>query len=389
MRGMGRKLQILLLTAAVLALGNGTALATEWTLTDLSLQGDIAGMSYAAKINNNGDIVGSALFAGDGYNHAALWSGGSAYNLGTLGSASMAQSINDAGVIVGDSYYPMGSELGTGRHAAIFSTSAAPVDILPTSTYPTYDSSVAADINNSGDIGGYALYSFGQTDPLMWSDPATFQVLDGGGTAGYIRDINNMGQASGDVGVWRKLITGYEAYHSEAAYWDADGTLTNLGLFGGDVSNSLDINDLGQVLVVVMDGSREWSLVWQDGESVQTLAGLGGDSTTANAINNSGLIVGMAKTTDGAKHAVLWQDGEIIDLNGLISGTDLVLEYAIDINEQGQIVGIARMPDGSTLGRQVAFLLSPNLTPTPVPASLLLFGSGLAGLGLFRRRMLA
>lgn len=85
MKGRGKKLSILLLTAAVLALGSGAALADGWTFTDLSLQGDIVGKSTARAINNNGDVVGYAGFAGDDQNHAVFWSGGVAYNLGALG----------------------------------------------------------------------------------------------------------------------------------------------------------------------------------------------------------------------------------------------------------------------------------------------------------------
>ncbi|MDD2337268.1 MAG: hypothetical protein PHD01_11900, partial [Geobacteraceae bacterium] len=55
-----------------------------------------------------------------------------------------------------------------------------------------------------------------------------------------------------------------------------------------------------------------------------------------------------------------------------------------DINENGQIVGYGLKADG----KNFAFLLSPEVspTPTPIPPAAFLFGSGLAGLGFFRRR---
>ncbi|MDD2337265.1 MAG: hypothetical protein PHD01_11885 [Geobacteraceae bacterium] len=378
---IGRKLGIMLLAAGTLALSCGSALA-GWTFTDLSVLGDIVGDSNAVEINNNGDIVGNAFFTGDDYRHGTLWSDGVAYDLGTLGGTSTASSINDAGVIVGSSYI---STSPGGNHAAIFSTSAPPVDIQPAVPYSINTESSVSEINNSGQMAGYAETDLLGQVPILWSDSSTYQILDAGPlNMGYVNSLNNLGQMAGGIAIQKTYDNGYVGYHTEAAFWDADGTLTHLGVFDGWASYTHDINDLGQVLVGVLDETllNEWSIVWQNGEVVETLAGLGGGRTEAQAINNNGQIVGTAQTADDSWHAVLWQDGEIIDLNDYLSDASMVLVYAADINEKGQIVGYGHRADGT----KFAFLLNPDVTPTPIPPTLLLFGSGLAGLGFFRRR---
>ena len=393
MRGMGRKLSIMLMTVAVLALGSGTALATDWTFTDLSLQGGIVGDSYALGINNNGDIVGKASFAGlDTHDyHATLWSGGVANDLGTLGLESSASSINDSGVIAGKAFV---TTFPTDFKAALFSIGADPVNIHPYDiAYSVSSWSGIGDINNSGKMVGSLSTDYYDRLPILWSDSETYTILDAGPlNNGNAHRINNLGQVTGLIAVNKYDSQGnYLGWFPEAAFWDADGTLTPLGTFDGKHCFTGGLNDLGQVPVNVDNGNayERWTYVWQDGAIGERLADLGGGLTDVHAINSDGLIVGTATTADGEKHAVLWQAGEIIDLNDLVSGTDLILEYASDINEQGQIIGWGVRDDGTATGQTVAFLLSPNLTPTPVPTSVLLFGSGIAGLALIRRRMRA
>ncbi len=78
------------------------------------------------------------------------------------------------------------------------------------------------------------------------------------------------------------------------------------------------------------------------------LGTLGGRNSQANALNDSGQVVGWAQTASGAIHAVLWQDGKAIDLGGL-GGT---MSHALSINDRGQIVGRSEkiVPIGNTEG---------------------------------------
>jgi probable HAF family extracellular repeat protein len=76
----------------------------------------------------------------------------------------------------------------------------------------------------------------------------------------------------------------------------------------------------------------------------------------ALAINASGQIVGVANDCVQFEHAVLWQDGHLIDLNIFVPpDSGVVLEEADFINDHGEIIGYASLANGD----EHAFLLIP------------------------------
>lgn len=83
------------------------------------------------------------------------------------------------------------------------------------------------------------------------------------------------------------------------------------------------------------------------------------------------------------RHAFLWKDGIMYDLNNLISSQfGLTLVWASDINNKGEIVGFGTLSNGDYHG----FLLQPKVVPEP--ASMLLFGiGGLAMVTLKRKKL--
>jgi probable HAF family extracellular repeat protein len=80
--------------------------------------------------------------------------------------------------------------------------------------------------------------------------------------------------------------------------------------------------------------------------TVIDLGTLGGATSWANAINESGQVVGDSYTAAGDQHGFLWQNGTMTDL-GTLGGAR---SYAGDINDAGQVVGGAQ-PAGATIHR--------------------------------------
>ena len=143
-----------------------------------------------------------------------------------------------------------------------------------------------------------------------------------------------------------------------------DGVLTDLGVLQ-DVTNSsqpLWINDRGVVVGACENGLIDPlanfpeidAVVWKNGQ-ITDLGTLGGNTSSANAVNNRGQVTGLASNTIPDPfnmglvpgllfnfgvtqvHAFLWQDGPMQDL-GTLGGPDSAGEY---VNERGQVAGVS------------------------------------------------
>lgn len=95
-----------------------------------------------------------------------------------------------------------------------------------------------------------------------------------------------------------------------------------------------DINDHGVIAGAGLTATGEQhALLWARGKATD-LGTLGGDFSQALGINNHGQVVGLSTTAAGEPHAFVWARGQMTDLAPLVT--------ASDINDHGQIVGSYR-----------------------------------------------
>lgn len=137
-------------------------------------------------------------------------------------------------------------------------------------------------------------------------------------------------------------------------------TLTDLGTLGGDFSTANALNNAGQVVGYSYTAAgSERAFLWQSGV-ITDLGTLPGYTVGSQAydINSVGQVVGTSSNGGFSVHAFLWQNGTMTDLGSLLGGN---YNAAYDINDAGQIVGEASTP-GDTAA--YAFLRQPDGTVT-------------------------
>lgn len=106
---------------------------------------------------------------------------------------------------------------------------------------------------------------------------------------------------------------------------------------------------------------------------MQDLGTLGGNNSSAAGINSSGQIVGRSTTTgELATHGFLYSGGIMYDLNNLVTGSSMEINVVFSINDVGQIVGTAGGMDGTGI--------AVRLDPSDVAVSIL--GTQVVNLGL-------
>jgi probable HAF family extracellular repeat protein len=128
----------------------------------------------------------------------------------------------------------------------------------------------------------------------------------------------------------------------------------------------MGINNRGQIVGQVgsPDGTTFYAAVWQNGAdgAVTNLRTLPGDfAAFATGINNRDQVVGS--TLDSGfnwSHGFIWQNRVMTDLNTLFpADSNLFVISASNINERGQISGMATVLSGPDTGNVHAYLATP------------------------------
>ena len=335
-----------------------------------------------ASSNGRGEIVGDSEngiidpIIGFTQLRAVVWKDREILDLGTLGgNESDATALNNRGQVVGFAqnatpdpfsifYSIFGSSAGTQTRAFLWDEKSGMRD-LGTLGGPD---ALAAFINERGQIAGFSYTNstpnpttgIPTLDPFLWTNGKMVDLGTLGGTNGAPNALNNRGQVVG-----QSNLAGDVTFRP--FLWTAPGPMLDLGTLGGDNATATAINDAGEVI-----GNTDFfpacqichAFVWTKRDGITDLGTIDGDSCSdASAINSAGQIVGLSHACDfSSQEAVLWESGEIIDLNTLIPpGSPLFLTRALTINNRGEIGGLGVPPgcnNDTVCGH--AFLLIPR-----------------------------
>jgi len=285
--------------------------------------------------------------------------------------------INDMGQIVGEvtsgagqpplilngqDFWTTGFELDAGLYSLLYYPAAQ-----ITGANPGWPAGSANGINVYGEVvGGYATTA---------SDAHGYAEQNGVYTSlGFAPAPDNFTpQGINDLGVTDGTCTNCVAGESSSAYIDDNGAITLLNVNGdGGATTAGGINNAGEVIVDTAAGT---SMLYSAG-AFTSIDLYGAEETIATAVNNEDIIVGSYEDGSGLWHG-------FVDNAGIFSTVDDPLgvdgTMITGINDQNQIVGSYIGADGVANG----FTATADVQE---PASVVLFGTSLIGLGWLWRR---
>jgi probable HAF family extracellular repeat protein len=232
----------------------------------------------------------------------------------------------------------------------------------------------AVFLNEHGQVAGYS-YTNSAPNPVTGLPTVHPFLLDPekgmtdlgslGGTLAFASWLNQTGGLNnrGDV-VGESNLAGDKSAHP--FLWH-QGKLVDLhtNTIGGNPLTADAINDRVEIAGAAAFPHRPSdAYVWKNGVAT-TLGTLDGDCySEAWAINSNGQAAGISLSCDQNNwRAFLWEGGSIVDLNSLIPpNSDLQLVNSFDINDRGEIAGLAVPPGCSSKDTKLcghAFLLIP------------------------------
>lgn len=343
------------------------------TLKVLGLQDTSESNAYA--LNNKNQVVGIAIFP----NGAALarWDNTDFTTVFKTQQELAWNSIgiNDKGEVVGS--YASGTSFKWANDSTI--------NYMPPNGYKSISAKL---INNNGVISGELRSATNEINPYA---PV---VVDNGkikkiGKNSWFLTVNGMNNSNVVVG---GSYTDMPAFQFGATLWRDEQTKYLPFFSTWNTSEARDINDHNQIVGMFHRAGEEFNspAFWHDNHAVELPLLEGFRFGRANAINNSGVIVGIlsqGSDTKDKSRAVLWKGGKIIDLNEYLDertkAYGWVLTDAVDINEYGVIAGRAY---NVFSGRSFAYMLSGGVEPVPEPSTYILILIGILLLS-YRKRI--
>jgi probable HAF family extracellular repeat protein len=288
---------------------------------------------------------------------AVVWKDRQILDLGTLGgNESDAITLNNRGQVVGfalnatpdpfSTFYLQifGSSAGTQTRAFLWDERSGMQDL---GTLGGPDAQ-AAFINERGQIAGFSYTNSTPNtttgiptfDPFLWTNGKMVDLGTLGGTAGFPSALNNRGQVVGQSNLAGDLVSHpFISTNSEP--------MRDLGTLGGNNAAATAINDAEEVIGssdLPGGGQATHAFLWTKKDGIKDLgtAYTFDGCSDPGAINSAGQIAGASRGCDySSQEAVLWENGEIIDLNTVIPpNSALILTRAFTINDRGEIGGL-------------------------------------------------
>jgi len=328
-------------------------------LTDLDvLPGGLN--SQAFWINDHGTTVGFSqigvidpLIPNSLELRAVLWQNGKAVEIGTFGgNDSVGQAVNNRGQVVGFALNPIPdsmSMLPWSTEMRAFLWEHGVLQNLGTLGGPD---SWAMFVNDRSQVVGISYPdanlssgcdTVGNNHVFLWENGRMKDVGTLGGSCSWPEGLSEQGQIVG----WSNLA-GDSVTHP--FLWDGS-SLHDLGSLGGSAyANAL--NDTGAVVGVSFTAPDDvffLGFIWKDG-MMTALPPLPGDcSSQAIRINSKGQILGTSFACDfSSSRGVLWENGTVTDLNSFVpteSGFEIIGDELF-INDRGEIAGNGTTPTG-------------------------------------------
>lgn len=187
-------------------------------------------------------------------------------------------------------------------------------------------------INDAGQIAGVTSdgHAFLWLPDPAFGLPAGVNLLGDNTSRAYA--INNEGKVVGAQELGEEL-------YDKAILWE-NGSMNNLGTFGGNRSLALDISNAGQIVgwAEIEEGNAR-AFLWENG-NMTDLGTPGGPHSFAYAVNERGQIMGLAHDGNGEDRSFLWLPEPAYGLPaGMNELGTTARRSGGDINEDGEIVG--------------------------------------------------